>query len=595
MATFTASVPFDMSAFAIVFGTTNFPTMTSFQVENDTQIQGYFGQGFTYDMQGNTGGVLNQTDYHLLTAPATAVLQYSITGLNHDMATVNAFQGANDPQGMLGYLLIGDDTFVGSGGNDLARGYTGNDILQGGDGNDTLDGGPGADVLAGGIGSDVFIVDDPGDLVGEAAAEHLPDGDTVIASLTYALPSTMEHLTLSGAAAINGTGNAFPNLITGNDAANALDGAAGNDTIAGAAGNDTLIGGGGSDTLAGGAGNDTYVIGPGVDVVTEAPGAGTDLIQTTVTLAPLAGNVENLRLMGNADIDGSGNALANIIYANSGSNVLNGRGGNDTVSYQTGATAGVKVSLASAAAQATGGSGSDTLLSVEQLIGSRFADRLTGNIGSNVLNGAPGDDTLIGGNGTDSLIGGSGRDWAQYSTAGTGVEVRLATTAVQNTGGAGMDTLSSIEHLLGSGFDDRLTGSGTANRLQGGAGDDTLTGLGGRDVLTGNAGEDRLVFSSALNAISNVDTIADLNPAADRIWLDEDVFTALAAGALPADAFRSAPGASAASDAEDRIVYNSTTGNLYYDADGVGGASAILFATLTGAPAIAAGDFLIVH
>ena len=594
MATVTAFTPFDMSAYAIVYGTTAFPSPTFFQIQNAVQTQAYYGHDFTYDAFGNTGGVLTATEYYLATPGLT--LQYSITGLNHDMATVNMFQALNNPQGLLGFFLIDNDTVSGSSGNDFAKGYADNDSLDGAAGNDTLDGGPGADVLSGGTGSDTFIVDDPGDLVGEAPAEPFPDGDTIIASLTYTLPPTMEHLVLQGAATINGTGNGFPNALTGNDANNILDGAAGNDTIAGAAGNDRLIGGGGNDALAGGLGNDIYVLDVAGDVVTEAAGAGTDQIQTGVTLGVvLADNVENLRLLGSAAIDGTGNALNNIIYANSASNVLNGRAGADTVSYQFGATAGVKVSLAATVAQATGGSGSDTLLSIERLIGTLFADRLTGNIGSNVLQGARGDDTLMGGNGNDDLAGGIGRDWAQYTTAGAGVTVRLASTGAQNTVGAGADTLSSIEHLLGSGFDDSLTGNGVANRLSGGAGNDTMAGAAGIDVLTGNGGQDRFVFDSALNANSNVDTIADFNPAADRLWLDEDVFAALGAGVLPQDAFYSANGATSGNDAQDRIVYNRTTGDLYYDADGSGGASAILFATLMGAPTISAADFLITH
>jgi Ca2+-binding RTX toxin-like protein len=596
MATVTAVTPFDMNAYAIVYGDTAFPFPNSFQVQNASQIQGYFGHNFTYDAFGNTGGVLNQTDYYLATPGFGFVLQYSITGLNHDMATVNQFQALNNPQGLLGFLFIDNDTFSGSSGNDFAKGYAGDDSLAGGDGNDTLDGGPGADVLSGGTGSDTYVVDDLGDFVSEAAAEPFPDGDTIIASITYMLPPTMERLVLQGAAALNGTGNAFPNAMTGNDANNVLDGAAGNDTIGGAGGNDTLIGGSGNDALSGGTGNDVYVLDAVGDMVTEVAGAGTDQIQTGVTLGvALAANVETLLLTGSADIDGSGNALANVIYANSGSNVLNGRAGVDTVSYQFGATAGVNVSLAATIAQATGGSGSDTLLSIEHLVGSRFADTLRGTIGKNLLQGAAGNDTLRGGNGNDTLNGGSGRDWAHYNTAREGVTVRLTSTDVQNTGGAGFDTLSSVENLLGSGFDDALTGSSAANHLKGAAGDDALNGRWGDDTLTGNAGQDRFIFSSALNANLNVDTIADFNPAADRIWLDEDVFSAIAAGILDKDAFYAAAGATTASDAEDRVVYNRSNGNLYYDADGSGSASAILFATLTGAPDIVAGDFLIIH
>jgi Ca2+-binding RTX toxin-like protein len=121
-------------------------------------------------------------------------------------------------------------------------------------------------------------------------------------------------------------------------------------------------------------------------------------------------------------------------------------------------------------------------------------------------------------------------------------------------------------------------------------------GRGGDDTLNGGGGADKFLFDSALNVGTNVDVIADFAPGIDRIHLDEDIFTALAAGALPPGRFHSVPGATDANDATDRIIYDSANGNLYYDADGNGElSSSVLFATLTTHPAITAADFFIVN
>ncbi|PSJ16584.1 calcium-binding protein, partial [Nitrosomonas supralitoralis] len=125
-------------------------------------------------------------------------------------------------------------------------------------GNDTLDGQGGNDTLIGGAGSDIYIVDSVGDTIIELAGQG---ADTVRSSVTFTLglTSNLEHLTLIGADAINGTGNNSANVITGNDNNNVLTGNAGPDTLSGGIGNDILIGGGGADTLAGGSGSDIFL------------------------------------------------------------------------------------------------------------------------------------------------------------------------------------------------------------------------------------------------------------------------------------------------------------------------------------------------
>jgi Ca2+-binding RTX toxin-like protein len=156
--------------------------------------------------------------------------------------------------------------------------------------------------------------------------------DTLTASVTTTLPANVENLTLTGTAAINGTGNAGNNVITGNGA------------------NNILNGGAGIDTLIGGLGNDIYVVDSATDTITELTNGGTDTIQSSVTytIAALV-NVENLTLTGAAAINGAGNAGNNVIIGNGVNNSLNGGAGNDSLNGGAGNDI------------LTGGTGKDTL------------------------------------------------------------------------------------------------------------------------------------------------------------------------------------------------------------------------------------------
>lgn len=150
-------------------------------------------------------------------------------------------------------------------GNDTLKGGAGNDALRGSDGDDTLNGGTGADDMDGGAQNDTYIVDNVGDIAAEQFNGNGSGIDTVQSSVSHTLGSGIENLTLTGNAAINGTGNSLDNLITGNNAANTLNGDAGDDFLFGGNGNDTLFGGTGSDYLSGGLGNDVIFAGLGTD------------------------------------------------------------------------------------------------------------------------------------------------------------------------------------------------------------------------------------------------------------------------------------------------------------------------------------------
>ena len=182
----------------------------------------------------------------------------------------------------------------------------------------------------------------------------------------------------------------------------------------------------------------------------------------------------------------------------------------------------------------------------------------------NTLNGSEENDTLTGSTGVDFMFG-----------------------------GAGNDTLN------GGDGDDQLDGGAGNDALNGGAGDDVLVGGSGNDTLTGGAGVDYFDFTSVLNRTTNVNTITDFNRADDFIRLDNAVMVRLGTttGALTSAAFVSGAGRTAAADTSDRIIYNMTTGDLYYDADGIGSTAAIkiaLIGTSSSRPVLDHTDFLII-
>ncbi|WP_354292299.1 peroxidase family protein [Sphingomonas sp. PvP055] len=447
----------------------------------------------------------------------------------------------------------GADFMLGLGGDDVLSGLGGNDRLIGGAGNDLLDGGAGADTMSGGAGDDSYIVDDTGDSVTEKVGEG---ADTVRSSIGYTLGSDMENLTLTGASAINATGNSADNVLTGNDAANTISGLAGADqlfgldgadTLNGDAGADLLDGGMGADSMSGGLGDDTYVVDNLGDVVNETGGDGVDTVRSSITFT-LAAAFESLALTGAAAINGTGNAGANVLTGNDEANTLSGLNGNDTLVGGAGndvlnggngadAMSGglgndsYVVDNVGDVVDETGGDGVDvvtsnvtftlaagvenlTLTSAAAINGTGNAERntLTGNAGVNVLSGLAGDDILSGLGGNDQLIGGDGADSLD---GGAGGDVMLGglgddTYSVDNvgdvvdeTGGDGTDLVrSSVTFTLGAGLENLTlltggalsgTGNATANVLTGNAGANTLTGLAGNDTLIGLGGIDRLI------------------------------------------------------------------------------------------------------
>jgi Ca2+-binding RTX toxin-like protein len=279
-------------------------------------------------------------------------------------------------------------------------------------------------------------------------------------------------------------GSNFDDSLTGDAGANRLDGGLGDDLLVGGLGNDQLIGGGGIDTadysaalagvivdlktavVSGGAGADSL---GGIENVTGS--AFNDRLTGFTGANLLDGGNGDDQLSGFGDDDSLFGGLGNdLLVGGAGNDEMDGGIGRDTASYR-GAISGGGVTVNLLTGVSSGAQGSDTLIRIEDLIGSDFDDVLTGDKGVN---------QIAGGAGNDILDGGLGIDTVSYAEASAGVTVSLL--AGQSIGGAGTDQLLGFENIIGSAFNDSLTGNGVANILVGGAGDDLLDGQGGIDT-----------------------------------------------------------------------------------------------------------------
>ena len=385
--------------------------------------------------------------------------------------------------------------------NDLGNtlfGDAGNDTLIGGAANDVLDGGSGNDTLLGGAGDDTYTVDNSSDQVVETAGAG---SDTVLASIDYTLASNIENLVLTGSATM-GFGNGLNNTITGNNLGNFLAGDAGDDVLNGGAGDDVLDGGTGADRMSGGGGNDSYVVDNTGDVVVERVDAGTDHVEASVSYT-LTVNVENLTLTGTANIDGSGNALGNVLTGNTGDNILDGGAGSDVMNAGAGNDTYVVDNAGDQVVETLFG-GTDTVRSSISYVLAEQVENLTltgtddlagtGNAQDNFIAGNSGSNTLNGAAGADTMAGAAGNDI--YVVENIGDMVIEATNAGNDTVQSSVSyTLSAnIENLTLTGTSDLLaTGNELHNILIGNAGNNVLDGRAGNDTLAGGAGIDTLL------------------------------------------------------------------------------------------------------
>ena len=418
-----------------------------------------------------------------------------------DVVTELAGQGTDTVSAGVNYTLSANiERMVLTGAANIAG--TGNGLdnqITGNVGNNKLDGGVGVDTLIGGLGNDTYFIDNAGDKAAEAMSEGI---DQVNASVSFTLGSNVENLLLTGTGDLTGTGNGLDNVLWGNDGDNVLNGMTGADKMLGGLGNDTyyvdsvfdqatdvasggidivlasnshilsqyienltltgsanitatgnaldnilignaggnrLTGGLGADSMTGGAGNDTYYVDNIADTTTEAANQGIDLVQSTVTYT-LSNNVENLFLNGTANLNGTGNALANLIIGNDGNNVLDGKAGVDKLFGGAGNDT-FYIDNASDSAKDDINGGMDLVISSVSVVLTANIENLTltgsanvtgtGNMLANVLIGNDGINKLDGGAGNDTLTGGLGADVFVFG-AGSGQDVVTDFSAAQH-------------------------------------------------------------------------------------------------------------------------------------------------------------------
>ncbi|MER9200778.1 calcium-binding protein [Mesorhizobium sp. M0933] len=385
------------------------------------------------------------------------------------------------------------------------------------------------------------------------------------------------------------------------------------DTLYGTSGDDVFHGAGGH-TMIGYGGNDTYYVDDIRDKEIEAAGGGTDRAFASVSHALAAGSEIELLATnsssGTTAINLTGNAFAQTIQGNAGINIINGGAGADTmVGYGGNDTyrvdnAGDKV------AEAVGGGTDWVVTSVSHalsagseverlatsnpsgmtainLTGNAFAQTILGNAGANVINGGAGADTMAGYRGNDTYFVDHSGDRV-FEAVGSGTDKVLTSVSHALLAGSEIELLATSNASGATAIN--LTGNGFAQTVQGNAGANIINGGGGADILTGNGGNDAFVFNSAL-AAGNIDKVTDFNKLQDKIQLDDAVFAGLKLGGLSSDAFFAG---TAAHDSSDHIVYNSSTGALSFDSDGIGGAAQIQFATLSPGLSLTAGSFLVI-
>src|SRR5688572_1035821 len=222
------------------------------------------------------------------------------------------------------------------------------------------------------------------------------------------------------------------------------------------------------------------------------------------------------------------------------------------------------------------------------ITGTSGADTLADTSGNDTINGLAGNDTVNGGSGgTDVVNGGDGRDTLAFMAATSAVVVDFV------AGTAGNTSFTNIERVITGDFNDRLTGNASAQNLTARAGADTLAGGGGIDTLWGGSGADTFVFRETGTA--NADSIADWTSGSDTLLLDGAIMTALGANGdfSAGDARFWASSTGTAHDADDRIIYETDTRQIWYDADGNGGGARQLIATLQAGATFAATDIAV--
>lgn len=322
-------------------------------------------------------------------------------------------------------------------------------------------------------------------------------------------------------------------------------------------------------------------------------------VQLVDTNAFIADDVGGLKIISVIEFDNliSGSASADVLIGGAGSDTLEGSTGSDTASYSS-ATASVTANLSTPSSN-KGDAAGDSYNSIENITGSAFADSLTGNSANNILTGGAGNDSLNGSSGNDTLNGGTGNDSYfidntkdvinETGSSATEIDGVSATVTWSLNANTEKLTLTGTAAINGTGnsLANTLLGNSASNVLNGGSGNDTLNGGAANDSLTGGTGRDLFQLTNATNS----DRLSDFSVVDDSIQLENSVFTKLTlTGTVNSAYFKIA---TAATDSNDYIVYNSSTGALSYDADGTGSIKAVQIALLGSKLALTYADFIV--
>jgi Ca2+-binding RTX toxin-like protein len=477
------------------------------------------------------GGLGNDTmigdagdDTYIIDSSTDVINEASITASEIDtvQSSITYILGATSN---LENITLTGTSAINATGNSFNNTITGNNAANG------ILGGAGNDTMTGGAGNDVYIVDSAGDVISETSA-LATEIDTVQSGVSYALAANVERLTLTGASAINGTGNSLNNTITGNSAANGI------------------LGGAGNDTMTGGAGNDVYIVDSAGDVINETSVLTTeiDTVQSWVSYT-LSANVERLTLTGTSAINGTGNSLNNTITGNSAANGILGGTGNDTM---------------------TGGAGNDVYIV---------------DSAGDVIN-----ETSVLTTEIDTV-----QSWVSYTLSANVERLTLTgTSAINGTGNSLNNTItgnSADNTLFGGIGNDTMTAGIGGDRLIGASGNDSLTGGDGSDrfiydsnaaFITSAVGIDKITdfVSGTDKIVLDKTTFTALTSIAGNGFNLATEFAVVGTDAV-------------ASTSNALIVYSSETDNLFYNQNGVtsGFGSGAQLATLSGITTLSPSDF----
>lgn len=495
-------------------------------------------------------------------------------------------QGAtyNSIEGLIGILN----------GTNRLTGNDGGNKLIGGNLDDTLVGGLGADTLVGGKGID------------RASYEYAAEGVTVYLGGNGTNTGEAEGDVFEGIEALVGSEHA--DTLVGDNNANTLEGGGGDDLFIGGLGADSIVGGEGNDTISYADATSGFALGIGgmglnfyglEKLVGSALGDRVSLVENVI-----GSNFNDWILGGNGNNRLDGGKGNDFFDGHGGADVFIGGEGVDTVSYKFD-TVGLTIVLGEGeddgtAAQVFGDvPETDTLSGIENVTGSIAADQITGNSVANVINGHLGADVMTGKDGNDIYyVDNAGDQTIEDNVDATTGGIDMVYSSVTHALAANVEHLyatgSGSIRLYGNSLSNMIVGNSGANAISGGDGNDTINGGAGRDALTGGNGYDIFVFNSKPSSSSNYDKIADFNYRQDMIHLENKVFTKLKAGKLASSAFYASKTAVKGHDSNDRIVYNTKTGYLYYDADGSGKGAAVHFATLKAGTKIGYADFFVI-